>query len=158
MPASAELLPTPERVGVAWLKAAVPFLQGNVATSLPKEDDWRDVGFVTVAAVGGGRVDQGIRSSVLSLTYYGVKSESGRAPWNQTAQMAEQVREASDPTNRAYATTRKGYRLTNLGTAYKDAKVIRAAMAGEPRRVRGDDGDFAVYQHDFSLDWVVVNA
>lgn len=158
MPASAELLPTPERVGVAWLKAAVPFLQGFVATSLPKEDDWRDVGFVTVAAVGGGRVDQGIRSSVLSLTYYGVARGSGKPPWDRTSQMCEQVREVVDPTGKAYSTTRSKYRLTALGPTYKDAKVLNAFWTSEPQRRPGDTADFAIYQHEIELHWIVVNA
>lgn len=159
MPASAELLPTPEMVGVAWLKANVPFLRGYVATSLPKEnDEWADVGFVTVASVGGGRVAEGIRSSVLSLTYYGVKPASGKAPWNRTSQMCEQVREVVDPTGKSYGTTRALYRLTNLGPQYKDAKVLNAFWTSEPQRRPGDAADFAIYQHEIELHWIVVNA
>ena len=153
----AELLPTPERVGVAWLKANVPYLQENVATSLPEKDDWASVGFVTVASVGGGQGDvAGSRVSMLSLTYWGVASSSGKPPWERTAQMAEQVRQVVDPTGIAYGATRKKYLLTSLGTTYRDAKVLNVGWASEPQRRPGDQADFAVYQNDLSLHWVVI--
>jgi len=158
MPAT--LLPTPERVGVAWLKANVPWLDNNVATSLPKEvGTWSDVGFVTVASIGGGRgAAPGGRLSVLGLTYYGVAATSGKPPWEQTAQLAERVREAVDPTGKAYGTTRGLYRLTNLGAAYNDAKVLNVEWLSEPQRRPGDTADFAMFTNDIALHWVVVNA
>ena len=155
----AELLPTGEMVAVAWLKTNVAYLDGLVATSLPNDiEGWKDKGFTVVNSVGGGVANNGKRHTVVSLAFYGVKSESGKAPWNRVGQLAEQIREASDPTNKAYATTRAKYRITNLGSAYKDAKVLEAGLLSEPRRRPGDDGDYAVIVADFELKWVVVNA
>jgi len=154
-----ELLPTGEMVAVAWLKANVPYLDGFVATRLPNDvEPWKDKGFVVVNSIGGSAMPNGMRHTVVSCTYYGVKTESGKAPWNRTGQMAEQVREATEPTGKPYASTRAKYRLTNLGASYKDAKVNRAHMLSEPRRRPGDEGDYAVIVHDLELWWVVVNA
>lgn len=153
------LLPNPEQVAVAWLKGNVPYLQGNVATELPKDvDSWRAVGFVVVTAIGGGVVGSGVRSTACSLRYVGSLSESGRVARGRTLQLAEQVREVVDPTNKPYGSTRAGYRLTNLGTAYKDAKVLNAFWTSEPRAIPGDIADFAVYQNDIELHWTVVEA
>jgi len=152
-----ELLPTPEMVAVAWLKANVPYLEGLVATALPNDSaTWKDKGFVVVNVIGGSTGRNGVRSPALSLMYYGVKTESGKAPWNRTGQMAEQVRDACDPTGKTYATTRAKYRLTNLGAAYRDAKVLRVNMINEPRRRPDDEGDYAVIVHDIEMDYVVV--
>ena len=156
----AELLPTGEQVAVEWLKANVPYLQGFVAPSLPKESaDWAQLGFVTVASIGGGRGSMpGERISVVGLTYYGVALMSGKPPWKQTAQMVEQVRAVVDPTGVAYAGTRGKYRLTNLGNQYLDARVMNVEWLSEPQRRPGDTADFAMFTNDIALHWVVVNA
>lgn len=152
-----ELLPTGEMVAVAWLKANVPYLEGFVATALPNDvSAWKDKGFVVVNSIGGSAGRNGLRSPALSLKYYGVKTESGKAPWNRTGQMAEQVRDVCDPVGVKYATTRAKYRLTNLGAGYRDAKVLRVGMLNEPMRRPGDDGDYAVITHDIEIEFVVV--
>ena len=154
-----ELLPTGEMVAVAWLKANVPYLDGLVSTRLPNDvEGWKDKGFSVVNAIGGSIMDNGVRHSVVSILCYGVKTESGKAPWNRVGQLPEQIREATDPTGVKYATTRAKWYLTNLGAAYKNAKVLRSAMLSEPRRRPEDDGDYAVLVFDLELWWVVVNA
>lgn len=153
------LYPNPERVGVLFLRNNVPYLQGHVATELPKDvESWRDVGFVVVSLVGGGVMGNGIRSSVLSLRYIGSAADTGKPPRERTLQMVEQVREIIDPTNKAYGVTRGGYRITNIGSAYKDAKVLNVFWTSEPRALPGDIADFAVYQNEIELHWTTVEA
>lgn len=159
---TAELLPNNELVVVAWLKANVPYLEGNVATSLPGASDanyesWSSKGFVVVNAFGGNmHAELGIRKPVASLTYYAINRTSGKPLWGVAAQLAEQVRDVVVPTGKKLASTRGEYLLTNLGANYKDAKVLNTFWRSEPRRRPGDNGDFAVYTNDIEMHWVVV--
>jgi hypothetical protein len=154
---SGDLIPNSEMVAVAWLRTNVSYLDGNVATSLPESvDSWSDKGFTVVTAIGGDSLDLGLRRAVLSLMYYAVAQQSGRPPWNRAVQMAEQVREIIYPTGVPLATTRAKYHVTAMPTTYKDAKVQNVFMRSEPRRRPGDSADFAIYQNDIQLDWVVV--
>jgi hypothetical protein len=155
---TAQLLPNNEMVLTAWLKDAVPYLEGNVATSLPKErDSWRDIGFVVVNCIGGGADNyNGVRMPVFSLHYYGFDAEGGRPPWNKSAQLAEQVREAVVPTGVPLSVTRSSYHVTAMPSSYKDAKVLNVLLTNEPRRRPGDTGDFAIYQNEIEMHWVVI--
>ncbi len=154
MPGS--LLPNPEQVCVAWLKANVDYLENKVATEVPTDESgWRDKGFVVVTAVGGGVGKNGVRSTVLSLRYLSALSSSGRVARNRAMQLAEQVREIVEPTGKAYGTTRAGYAI-QLPSQYRDAKVLNVYWTSEPRQLPGDIGDRAVYQNEIQLDWVVV--
>ena len=155
---AAELFPNNEMVAVAWLKAGVPRLDGHVATSLPEDrDSWRDIGFVVVNGIGGSPDNYtGVRMPVFSLTYYAVAKEGSRPPWNMASHLAELVRESTIPTGVALGSTRAAYQVMAMPDAYRDAKVLNVMLTSEPRRRPGDTGDFAIYQNEIEMHWVVV--
>lgn len=150
MAALTELEPTAELVGVAWLKSAVPYLENNVATVLPRErGGWAAKGFVTVYALGGDAENYfAWRNSVLSVSCWAVAEGSKQPPWNKAAQLAEQIRlSVVDHPNvpRALAMPSAGYRL---------AAVRTAQILQQPRRIYADEGDLAHYQLDLELQWI----
>jgi hypothetical protein len=151
----AELLPNSEQVGVEWLRAAVPYLEGNVATELPAERGaWAAKGFVVVTVVGGSTdIDTGMRHPALSLKAYAVSESSKRPPRYKAAQLLEQIREAIV----SGQDTRLPSRLVVIPrAAYLNAKVSTATILSEPRQITDDVADYAVYDMDISLYWVPV--
>lgn len=150
MAALTELEPTPELVGVAWLKSAVPYLENNVATAVPSERGaWAAKGFVTVYSLGGDAENYvPWRNSVLSVSCWAVAPNSKQPPWNKAAQLAEQIRLSVLD----HATV--GRPLTMPHAAYKLAVVRTAQILQQPRRIYADDADLAHYQLDLELQWI----
>lgn len=141
-------LPNSELVAVAWLKDAVPYLGGRVATSLPADEtSWAAGGFTTVATVGGTPENYvGWRMPVMSLDFWAMNPDSGRPLWNLAAQQAEQVREAILD----HGTVG---RPVQLPAAYSGARVESVVMRTEPQRVRGDIANWAHFTMDVEFRW-----
>lgn len=143
------MLPNSENVTVAWLKDAVPYLEGRVATALPAGSDTPE-GFVTVAVVGGSPENYvGWRLPVLSIDCWATNPDSGRPLWNVAAQLAERIREAVlDHPNVG--------RTVALLPAYRPARVESAILRTEPQRVRGDVANYAHFTMDVEFRWKVL--
>jgi hypothetical protein len=151
MPAT--LIPNSSLVAVTWLREQVPYLEGNVATELPRPADdnaWLAKGFVVVRPVGGTPGQNGLRRPVLSLSAYAKAKNSGRPPRNVANQCIEQIRAATIQ----YRTTPQ--LITAMPSAYKDAKVLDVTMRTEPTEMPGDEADYARYQADIEIWWVPV--
>jgi hypothetical protein len=157
IPDLAAVVPTPglyrpnsELVAVAWLKG-ISYLGTRVATELPRSlSGWSASGFVVVAAAGGTGVQYTpMRRPVVDVQTVAVAPESGKPPWGQSSQMAEQIVAATldHPTVP---------RLVSMPTGYRSAFVRSVWVANEPRRVPGDAGDFARFSMDLAFDWVEV--
>ena len=142
--------PNSELVAVAWLKG-LTYLGTRVATELPKNlSGWSASGFVVVSAAGGTGVQYTpMRRPVVDVQTVAVAPESGRPPWSQSSQMAEQIVAATldHPTVPRRVTMPSGYR---------SAFVRSVWVVTEPRRVPGDAGDFARFSMDLALDWVEI--
>lgn len=145
------LLPNSELVTVAWLKDAVPYLGGRVATSLPADNSsWAASGFVTVSTVGGDPdIYLGWRRPVMSIDVWGAATDSGKPPWNLTAQQAEQIRDAT-------LVHQSVGRPVVTPDAYRSARVGSVFLRTEPQRIRGDVANYAHYSFDLELWWTVI--
>lgn len=145
------LLPNSETVAVAWLKDAVPYLGGRVATSLPADNTtWAASGFATVSVVGGEPERYlGWRRPIISVDVWGASPDSGKPPWNLAAQQIEQIREA---TLRHQSTGRPVVQPAN----YMPARVGTVFFRTEPQRIRGDVANYAHYSVDVELWWTVI--
>jgi hypothetical protein len=142
--------PNSELVAVAWLKG-ISYLGTRVATELPRSlSGWSASGFVVVSAAGGtGAQYTPMRQPVLDVQTVAVAPESGRPPWSQSSQMAEQITAATldHPTVP---------RRVSLPTGYRSAFVRSVWVVTEPRRVPADAGDFARFSMDLAFDWVEI--
>lgn len=143
-------LPTSELVAVAWLKG-LPLLGNLVSTELPADNTtWAASGFTQVMTVGGiPAIDFALANPVVSIDSWACAADSGRTPWNKANQRAEIVRaglldHASVP------------RLLVLPAAYDNARVVTAYPVSEPRKIRGDEAQFARYTMDAVFSWVAV--
>jgi hypothetical protein len=143
--------PTNELVAVSWLKTVS---DTSVATELPQDSTtWASAGFTQVTSVGGTPDnDIPIAAPVLSLDFWAAPAVtgSGKPQWNMANARAEVVR-AAVLDHRAVPTV-----LTDFPAVYSDARVLGAQLLSEPRRIRGDEADYAHYQCDLRLWWVVV--
>jgi hypothetical protein len=141
-------LPNSELVTVAWLRDAVPYLEGRAATSLPANDaSWLERGFVTATVVGGTPNNEvGWRLPVMSVDVWAGSPNSGRPQWNAASQLAEQIREAIED----HGTVG---RPVVLPPAYRGARVESVEMLTEPRRTPGDVANYAHYQMDVQFRW-----
>lgn len=141
-------LPNSEIVVVSWLKAAVPYLGGRVATAAPADETtWAETGFTTIAVVGGTPENYvGWRMPVVSIDCWAMNLDSGRPLWNLAAQQTEQIREAV----LAHATVG---RAVQLPPAYSGARVESAMLRTEPQRVRGDIANWAHFTMDVEFRW-----
>ena len=148
-PASSGLHPNSEVVGVAWLKAAVPYLGSRVSTELPTDNSsWSASGFTTVSVVGGSpNIEVGMRKPVFSIDVWGASTNSGKPPWNLASQQAEQIHDAV----LAHALVPK---VLVLPSGYANARVLQVIPRSEPRRVAGDPASYAHFQFDCEMWWV----
>lgn len=148
-PVTGALHPNSEVVGVAWLKARVPYLGTRVATELPTDNSsWSASGFVTIAVTGGSpNIEVGVRRPVFSIDCWGASTNSGRPPWNLASQMAEQIHDAV----LAHALVPT---IVSPGGAYGNARVFQVIPRTEPRRIPGDVANYAHFSFDVEMWWV----
>lgn len=151
-PASAGLLiPTTELVAVAWLKLMVPYLGNRVATELPQDNaSWSASGFTVVSATGGTpHPELEVARPVVTVDTYAVSPSGGRPPWNLANQQAEQIKHQAQL--RALTGGQAAY--VTLPAAYRSARVFGVRALTEPRRVPGDQGNYARYTQDLEVWW-----
>lgn len=145
------LRPTSELVVVTWLKG-ISALGNRVSTELPTTDasSWAASGYTQVLGVGGApSIDFALANPVVSLDCWAYAPDSGRPPWNKANQVAEIIRMGMlDHANVG--------RPVVLPAAYNNARVITCYPTIEPRRVRGDDAQYARYTMDAVFSWVEV--
>jgi hypothetical protein len=147
-PAASLLHPNDELVAAAWLRDAVSYLGGRVATSLPTDNStWSASGFTVVSAIGGTPdIYVPRREPIISIDCYGVAARSGKPPWNLASQQAEQIRLAMLD----HATVPR--KLT-MPTGYRSAYLQQAIPRSEPRRINDDVASYAHYQLDAEFWW-----
>lgn len=143
------LLPTSDIVGAAWLRL-VPGLTAGVASAVPSDaSTWADNGFVQVQTVGGSPpMHMPVRRPVMSVDCWAVNLNSQKAPWGKANSLAELIRSACEEF------TNFGVRLSLPGE-YAAARVLTAYLMTEPRRILNDAANYARYQFDLAVDWVV---
>lgn len=146
------LRPTVELVAVAWLKAAVDGVSGNVATTLPDLSSWYNDQFIEVMNVGGTPgVENPMRNSVVTVNCFAAKLGSTKPPWNKAATLAEAVLEATygvryrpDP----------AVWITTLPTGYDNALVESVKAVSEIKKLPSDASQYAVFSLDLQFNWV----
>lgn len=146
---STPLYPTSDLVVAAWLRL-VPNLTAGVASAVPADTaTWAAAGFVQVASVGGNPPTHlPVRRPVCSVDCWAVNPNSQKAPWGKANSLAELIRVACEEC------TNYGVRL-ELPGSYGAARVLTAYLLTEPRRVLNDAANYARYQFDLAVDWVV---
>jgi hypothetical protein len=147
------LLPNTDLVAVAFLKAILGRTSG-VGTDLPGDNSWTVDGFVQITAGIGGSSSVNVPriSPVVSVKCWARNAGSSRRPpWNQSNNLAEQIRAGCF---RAYQAPVK----VTLPGGYPAANVRSAYLLTEPRRIPGDDSAFACHQFDMQLHWTAVPA
>jgi len=142
------LRPTTELVAVAWLGGVTGLSPSMVATQLPRDNtSWAASGFVTVRTVGGSpSIYVPLRSPVIAVDAWAVNPTSNKPPWFQ----ANALMEAIDQGCRAV----DSHRWLTLPGSYLQARVNTAYWITEPQRVYTDQGGYARYTANLTLNWV----
>lgn len=139
-------LPTAALVGVAWMRQRTRLNPGQVATSLPADQEgWKSSGFVTINALPSRSADIDLpqrRLSMLTADCWAIKGQ-----WNLANQLAEIIRQATEA-------QLHGQQLT-VAPDYLDARVQSLYLVTEPRVVRDDPSGFARLTFDVQCDWLV---
>lgn len=149
------LLPNTDLVGVAWLKRNPKFSAKGIgiATVLPSNDAALRAGFITTTVVGGSpEIELPIRHPVIAVSAWAAPADpaSSKTPWSQAFQIAEWVWEQTfDPAH-------MGALLTFSLPGYAQARVRTAVALTEPRRIPGDEGNYARVELDVMLNWTGV--
>jgi hypothetical protein len=150
----ADALPTTGLVAIAWLTQHQPAFAGIVATSLPAPVNgvlsWQVSGFVQVQELGGGTdidIPQRRTAVITADLWVAPAPGSTKPPWHKAAQLAEQLRQATEGDTGGVVT---------LPTGYAGARVLSAYLISEPSRVPDDPAGYARFTADLALDWVRV--
>lgn len=146
---TATLHPTSELVAIAWLKVAITT---PVDKDLPEDsNDWGPVAFTQVRAVGGTpHIHIPQRQPVISVDVWASNKGSPRPPWNRSAQVAEQIRAATEAPDAA--------RQVVIGGDYHNAHIQTIYTLTEPRPIPGDVAGYAHTVLDLYLAWVEASA
>jgi hypothetical protein len=162
---SAPKHPTSVLVARAWLALIPGITPAMTGTSLPRIGtntlpNWCGTGFLTVQTVGGSPDIETLRAMpVVSVKCWAVNATQpaaggpvavqAKVPWARSEQLAEMIRHASYPLQRAYAP-----RLVTMPVAgYAQASIQGAYLLTEPRPLQ-DPAGYACHQVDVQLTWV----
>jgi len=155
MTAPALLLPNTDLVAVAWLRRNPKFSEKSIGigTVLPNDDAALRAGFVTTTVVGGSpEIELPIRRPVVSISAWAAPALAGstKTPWPQAFQIAEWVWEQT------HDAAHRNVTLTFSLPGYAQARVFTAVALTEPRRVPGDEGNYARVDLDVEINWTGV--
>jgi len=151
--------PTDELVAAAWIATIPGFSQAMVATQLPADADragnpapWVATGFVTVAVAGGTpSPDLPEQSPVIQADCWATVPGSNKPPWFKANRLATAIVRAA----RNRTTVPRPLTITSGPVVYGVVSVRAAYVTTTPRRIYDDAGDYARYQLDLALSWVV---
>jgi hypothetical protein len=140
-------------VYTAWISSIPDFTADGVGTELPSDDTtWSANGYVVVPVTVGGtpHSTMPLRRPVAQVECWATIPGSGIPPWGMAEDLAEQIRFAT------YDRNNFGRLLTISveDVVYPDAQVRSVKMLTEPRRVYGDQADFAGITFDLALQWI----
>jgi hypothetical protein len=140
------VLASPEAVALAWAASLPGLSAAMVGDTLPRDTAlWATDGFITPSVVGGGtNLYYRLGSPVVGLMCWAVTPDSDVPPWPKARNLAETIRAGT------YA---PGSRYLALPFCSENAEVKSSYFVGEPRRVRGDFGDYACFTVDVQLHW-----
>lgn len=162
------LIPNSELVALGWLGLMPGFTSAMLGTTLPRIPStgplpaWIATGFVQVPWVVGGSPDQySIQARpVVQVSCWAANATldatsnqitvSNKPPWGKAAQLAEQIRAASQSLMFSGAPRRVAMPVAG----YAHANVQAAALLSEPRRIPSDIAGFAHYAFDLQLTWI----
>jgi hypothetical protein len=136
---------TSETVAAAWAATCPGITADMVDPVLPRDSaSWTASGFVTVT-VAGGSSEANFRLGAPVITYQCWANQPGtdRPPWEKARNLAEAIRAGTYVSNE----------LALVLPADEHATVYTAYVVGEPRRVYGDNGDWAIVTLDVVLNW-----
>ena len=159
------LHPTSELVTCAWISSipGFPLSTSGVMTQATAQENWpvrsNISQIVTCSVVGGspGTSDQvPIAKPVMSIKAWAAKlSGSMKPPWFVAAELLEQIRVACY--ERDYQVFGRILSIQANGQTYNGATVHGTTVHTEPRRIKADPRNYAVYQMDVGFTWVEVN-
>jgi hypothetical protein len=155
MTAPALLLPNTDLVGVAWLRRN-PKLSDKgigIGTVLPSDDAALRAGFIQTTVVGGSPEEYvPIRRPVITVSAWAAPASPGstKTPWPQAFQIAEWVWEQT------HDAAHRNVTLTFSLPGYARARVFTVSALTEPRRVPGDEGNYARVDLDVQINWTGV--
>lgn len=144
-------------VAVSFIKSLLN-QTGGVGTELPgrtqgQPESWASTGFVQVTSGVGGSSDiyTPQKSPVVGVKCWAVAPGNRRVPWQMANNLAETIR------NACYGAYRNPVAVA-LPTGYPSVLVQAAYLLTEPRRLPGDDSNYACYQFNLQLHWKATEA
>jgi hypothetical protein len=146
---------TTDLVAVAWLGSLPGFSSAMVGSILPRPDNdgvvpWAQTGFVQATIVGGSSdMYVPLTSPAIQVDCWATQSNSDLPPYAKANALAESIRWAclADDNFQVALTLRAGYAQARVKSAY---------LLTEPRRVYGDEADFARFLVNIALNWTQV--
>lgn len=155
------LHPNTEVVAMAWI-GSIPGQFGNftpsmVATQPPPEQSWPlnldgISNFITVTTVGGTpMVGMPIAQPMIEVKAYATKPGSNKPPWFAANNLLQQIWLAS--MSKLPGVFGRVLTVESNGRPYAAACVIEAVVHTEPRRMYGDQRNWAIYSMDMALSW-----
>ena len=146
------IVPSSERVALAWLATLPNVTSSMVASILPSDPTtWQSTGFLTAQIAGGTpAVDIPTRRPLVQVNAWCVRPGAQRPPWGQADSLIEQVMAGcvGSKVGRTLDVT------VTAGSNTAQVRVLAAWAVGEPRRLYSDDSSYAHKSVDLRLDWV----
>lgn len=145
--------PTPDLVGVHFLRSLAPELAGSIATTLPERTKWTRNVFVVVRNVSPLPTNPelaGRRSDLLDVDVWASVHEGTSRPlWGMATQVAEALVNVLDGGNG---------RALDLGEKRRPAIVYAGWASDRPQRIEDDPGGHARMTFGLRIDWAATDA
>ncbi|WP_328494105.1 hypothetical protein OHS59_16220 [Streptomyces sp. NBC_00414] len=133
-----------ELVARAWLHSLG---LTNVGTTLPQNQaTWSTDGFVQITVTGdSSHTYYRLRRPVITAVCWAVNPAKQTPPWGKACDLAETISEG------CWGFTPGVFSLSVTGAPH--ARTLQATVIQAPRRVFGDEAEYAKYTVDFELVW-----
>jgi hypothetical protein len=152
-------LATSELVTLAWIRDVVTAYDIAAGTTLQGPDPttgiltWGDTGFVTTAVVGGSpRSHLPLRQPIMSVDCWATNVQKKQPPHGRANMIAELIVAAAYDV----ANGDDGQRPVTLPAGFPVARVVGAVIQDEPKRVPGDESNYAHYVFQLAISWLAL--
>lgn len=144
---------TTEKVAVAWLSSLPDFSAAMVGTVLPAPPPaggpvtWASTGFLVVTTLGGAsELNFPLAHPRVSVQCWAVDPDTGLPPWNFAGDMAASI-------GAGCQSTQGVEQVLTLPNSDQNARLLSAYITSLPRRIYGDQGDYACMVTELALHW-----
>lgn len=139
-------LANPELVLIHWLKGVNGVPVNQIGTTLPdvSNTDFQDNGFIQVSSIGGiPDQDTFMQNTTMQIDVWAFTVNSNKAPWGKAFNLAMLIKNG----------LQDAARLVETPDAFHNAYVHEVRVLIDPRRILGDEANFARYSFDVALHW-----